>query len=96
VVCVFVVWVFVVCVCVWCVCVVCVCVVGVVCVVCVCCVCVVCVCVVCVCVNEYFSLSHSMWQGLCNGMVSVCLPHLSTATAVCSGFAAVGPEGRRY
>ena len=37
---------------------------------------------------------------ICNGTVSirlsVCLSHLSTAAAECSGFAAVGPAGRRY
>jgi len=37
-----------------------------------------------------------MWQGLCNGTVSVCLSQLSTAAAARGGFAAVGPASMRY
>ena len=60
-----------------------------------------------ICCN-YWHCSHSIWQGLCNGTVSihlsvcqslcpsVCLSHLSTAAYLCGGFAAVGLVGRRY
>jgi len=35
-----------------------------------------------------------MWQGLCNGTVSVRLSQISIAATACSAFAAVGPGGR--
>jgi len=35
-----------------------------------------------------------MWQGLCNGTVSVRLSQISTVARTCSAFAAVGPGGR--
>ena len=45
----------------------------------------------------YSHCSHSMRQGLCNDTVSICLAVPScAAAAVCGGFAAVGPAGRRY
>ena len=46
----------------------------------------------------YCHCSYRMWQGLCNGRVSVssvCLYQLSTAAAACGGFAAGRPAGRR-
>ena len=48
--------------------------------------------------QTYWHCSHRMWQGLCNGRVSVssvCLYQLSTAAAACGGFAAGRPAGRR-
>ena len=44
--------------------------------------------------------SCNMRQGLCNGtlsfLLSACPPRMLTAASACSGFAAVGPVGRRY